>query len=549
MLTSSPSFLITYNKIDIGGKTYQLPVLKNNQLKKLQKKIKQHRQIILQGFRHNSYVSKLLNRREKISYQARFAEVQLLIQDYTKLIDFLQEYQHKYYNLLLILSEHLSKLFNQKYQELNSLEQERIKLEIKHENNRAILTQLKHEKKENLQTTLLLGKTYFLMLEKIKLLSEGIKQLAEHTEQQKENIAAIIKELEVYEEISKYQEKAQNCRQEVAKIAQKALDFPNYLQDFLSPFHKLLDEAIKIDEEFYGMVSEIKDLGEQISTSETYQFNLPVSDKIDDLLLGFMVNSYQKKETINEAILKSLLCDRPDPNLQLSDKLLSLYPSLEKLFNYLYNQFIIQKQLWQTEFTSLSTLNFSSFSPIKNKHLTSYNSSLKIEIDYSQLEKLLAKNQWKEADLKTTYLLLKAIGKQDWNQVYPEDIENFSAEVIQKIDQLWVQYSEGYFGFTVQERIWTQMGGEGDYETAKKFGECLGWRKNGKWLKYEQLIFDLSSTTPWGYLPVNWLIYDQQRSSSSSIEISSITAWRVDSWLIWQMNLFLSRVRNLRTLY
>jgi hypothetical protein len=469
-----------------------------------------------------------------------------LIQDYKKFTSWLQEYQEKYYHLLLILSEHLSQSFIQRYQELQKLEQERINLEIKNQHNLAILTQLNYEKQENLKTTLLLGKTSFLMLERIKLLSKGIQQLAEHTNQQQQTIETIVKELEVYEEISKYQEKAQNFRQEIAQIAQKTLDFPNYLQDIMYPFHNLLDEALKIDVEFYGMFSEIKDLINSIFTAEISEFNLSGSEKLSNLLLDFMTDGYQKKEMFNEATFKSLLCDKPTNNLLLSDELLSLYPTLEKLFNYLSHQFIIQKQLWQAQFGGLIALNLSFSSSQKNNNLNPSVSDLKIKIDYSQLQNLLEKNQWKAADLETTYLLLKVIGKQNWNEVYPEDIQSFSAQAIQTIDQLWIQYSHGYFGFTIQERIWSEIGGQEDYETAKKLGNRLGWRKNGQWLNYEQLIFELSSTTPLGHLPVNWLIYHPKSSALSSPEIASVSAWRVDSWLIWQMNLFLSRVRNLR---
>lgn len=65
------------------------------------------------------------------------------------------------------------------------------------------------------------------------------------------------------------------------------------------------------------------------------------------------------------------------------------------------------------------------------------------------------------------------------NEVYPEDIESFSCQAINIIDQLWIQYSQGYFGFTIQERIWSEIGGKEDYETEKKLGERLGWRKEG----------------------------------------------------------------------
>ncbi|WP_235526500.1 hypothetical protein [Nostoc piscinale] len=49
-----------------------------------------------------------------------------------------------------------------------------------------------------------------------------------------------------------------------------------------------------------------------------------------------------------------------------------------------------------------------------------------------------------------------------------------------------------------------------------------------------------------GHLPVKWLHYDQNTASisaNSSVEPISMGAWRVDSWLVWQMHLFLTRVK------
>ena len=159
---------------------------------------------------------------------------------------------------------------------------------------------------------------------------------------------------------------------------------------------------------------------------------------------------------------------------------------------------------------------------------------------------LLAQHSWKEADIETTKLMLKVMGKKYWNEVYQEDIDNFSGQDLQTIDQLWEQYSYGYFGFSIQQTIWSEMGGQIDYETEKRLGERLGWRKEDKWLDYEALTFKLSPMTPMGHLPAQWLHYDPnfELSAQASTEKLSMGAWRVGSWLVWQMHLFFSRVKS-----
>ncbi|GBF80250.1 GUN4 domain-containing protein [Aphanothece sacrum] len=551
MLNEHKPSLIAYKTLQIYGEKYKLPVLKNTQLKKIQQKIKERRQVIRQGIRCHYYFGKILKKKEKITQQARFSELKLLIQDYILLTNCLETYHNYYYNFLLILSDNLNQFVIQKYQELKMLDYERINLELKNKNNPIILDQLNYEKQENLKATLLLGQTSFLMLEKLKLLGNGIENLREDTKKQKQIIQKVLEKLEVYEEINNYKQKAEKVRQEIANLAQNTLDFNNYLQDFFNPFYTLIDQAIKIDEEFYGIVAEIQELFNNIFDLTINESNLKQSDNFSDLFFEFMINSYQKTTQIKEACLNSKLLNQQVTNFELPDKLTSLEPTIEELSNYLSNQFITKQKLWQTKTEFLTSLDskLTQEQPKSKSEISFSDKTINnIQINYTKLGNLLKEKNWKEADLETSDLLLKVMGKSYWNEVYPEDIKNFSCQAIRTIDQLWVQYSKGYFGFTIQESIWSQIGGQEDYETEKKFGELLGWRKEGNWLQYEQLTFELSSITPIGHLPVNWLTYHQPISSLSSTEISSMGAWRVDSWLLWQMHLFLSRVRSCRTL-
>ncbi len=51
-----------------------------------------------------------------------------------------------------------------------------------------------------------------------------------------------------------------------------------------------------------------------------------------------------------------------------------------------------------------------------------------------------------------------------------EDIQEFPCPDLQTIAQLWVKYSQGRFGFTVQNRIWQNVG-----EEYAKFSDSVGW--------------------------------------------------------------------------
>jgi hypothetical protein len=118
-------------------------------------------------------------------------------------------------------------------------------------------------------------------------------------------------------------------------------------------------------------------------------------------------------------------------------------------------------------------------------------------VDYTKLRDLLAAGKWKEADEETRSVMLKAAGREEERYLNSKSIENFPCTDLRTIDQLWIEYSKGLFGFSVQKRIYESVGK--DYG---KFGDRVGWRKgmfSKEWLPYNQLTFSLNA--PQGHLP------------------------------------------------
>ncbi|MBR8833346.1 MAG: GUN4 domain-containing protein [Stigonema ocellatum SAG 48.90 = DSM 106950] len=551
MLTKQQRRLITYENITIYEQTYQLPVLKNSGVKTVQTKIRERQRLIKEGVRYRHQLGGIIKRKEEISQGEIFEEIQLFIKDYSDIIDFLENYKDSYHHFLLKLTDDLKKLFKEKYLEIKNLEYERRKLETKNHKNQKIIDELTWEKQENFKAVLLLSNAYFLMIEKIKLLGVGIKKLTEDTNNQKKIVQQIVKDLEVYQEIYEYQRKAHKLRQEIAKIAQTAINFENSLQDYFSPFQSLIDEVVKVDEYFYATVGDIKNLGDNLLKSQSNLLSLEETEAISETFLDFMVTSYEKKARLKDAFIESQLLDWQIHNFDLSENSVSLDKSINLISNYISKQLTDQRKvLGIAEVNFVSTASLSSVEETGLIELTNNSITFTKEfpsnqnIDYTQLENILAQHKWKEADIETTKLMLQVMRKNYWNEVYKEDIENFSCKDLQIIDQLWEQYSYGYFGFSVQQSIWSEMGGQVDYETEKRLGDRLGWRKEGNWLDYEQLTFKLSPMIPMGHLPVKWLHYDSTNlSPKSSTEDLSMGAWRVGSWLVWQMHLFFSRTK------
>ncbi|MDB9463747.1 GUN4 domain-containing protein, partial [Dolichospermum circinale] len=123
---------------------------------------------------------------------------------------------------------------------------------------------------------------------------------------------------------------------------------------------------------------------------------------------------------------------------------------------------------------------------------------------FKNLETLLKAGKWRDADLETWNLMLKLTKREQEGWLSLEDVKNFPRQELRKMDQLWVIYSNGKFGFSVQKQIWLELGGkldgEPDWDTFRKLGSRVGWRKNNEWLSYESYTFSTNALR--GHLPV-----------------------------------------------
>jgi predicted NACHT family NTPase len=140
---------------------------------------------------------------------------------------------------------------------------------------------------------------------------------------------------------------------------------------------------------------------------------------------------------------------------------------------------------------------------------------------YQQLEKFLNNGQWREADQETTRLMLQIVGKEADQWLSVQDIQNFPCEDLRAIDKLWVDYSKGKFGFSIQKKVWIECEGiPGDYDwnVYKKFAEEVGWPRNNTWLVYSELNLFLDNSeffrlSKYAQLPCNWGVSLSERGA------------------------------------
>ena len=146
-------------------------------------------------------------------------------------------------------------------------------------------------------------------------------------------------------------------------------------------------------------------------------------------------------------------------------------------------------QITQNElrhFQQLLQLRDEDVEPIHDRLSREDELSSERGMDYTRLRDLLAAHNWKEADQETYKVMIKSVGKKSGEWFTSDELLNFPCQDLRTIDQLWVKYSEGRFGFSVQKEIYLSVGGkaDGEYDSDawEKFVEKVGWNKWQLWI-------------------------------------------------------------------
>lgn len=138
-------------------------------------------------------------------------------------------------------------------------------------------------------------------------------------------------------------------------------------------------------------------------------------------------------------------------------------------------------------------------------------------VDYSELQMLLVKRDYQQADKLTNQKLCELAGEsaiaRKW--VYFTEVEQFPALDLTAIDILWGLYSENKFGWSKQYELWNRLGK--DWE---RLWPQLKWKNEGAWTRYpNEFIWDLSA--PIGHLPLS----NQLRGVRTMNSLLSHPAW------------------------
>ncbi|MGK7880594.1 MAG: GUN4 domain-containing protein [Crocosphaera sp.] len=260
-----------------------------------------------------------------------------------------------------------------------------------------------------------------------------------------------------------------------------------YLQEKLKEYVRLIDESIS-SQEFLKKIEEVSELLVKVDDQyefahKSFQEYLAAAEikgtQQEDLLLQYWQDQWWK------AIIILYVAQLRNPS-----------PFIRRL---------IQFENPQATSLAYECLKETSrqLDPDVKAELETVSSTVQ-NARYQKLEELLKNQQFQDADYETYRLMIETVGKEEGQWFDPQDFDTFPCDDLRTIDQLWVKYSNGKFGFSVQKKIYMdELGGTRDYNKKiwEEFCDRVGWRKGGSYVKSNLLTFELLDTTPDGHLP------------------------------------------------
>ena len=119
-------------------------------------------------------------------------------------------------------------------------------------------------------------------------------------------------------------------------------------------------------------------------------------------------------------------------------------------------------------------------------------------IDHAPLQRHLMEQEFEAADRVTSEILRQLAGADAVRRgyVFYSEVAAMPSVDLESLDRLWLVYSQGRFGFSVQGRLLHACGGQWE-----RLWPRLGWKQDGRWTRYPG-SFTWSLAAPDGHMPL-----------------------------------------------
>ncbi|MFN5857107.1 MAG: GUN4 domain-containing protein [Pseudanabaenaceae cyanobacterium] len=377
----------------------------------------------------------------------------------------------------------------------------------------------------------------------------------------------MVKKLTGQKRAYEVQLKIKKLQADAVELTKIALNFESYMEKFMGSFQTLLGNVASVDQELSGAMKEIQQIAELAMGQQAA--SITMDDQSSQKVLNFLMASNLKKERLLDALEQARVANTEvdfDYRLQNDVSVTSLADYLENIQAYV--QFELKPVLAAKEERQRQELLFKQEQERKERELSELRRQQEIlrqqeqarieeerkhkerearakkelerlealtrlpsakGIDYRELEQLLKTKQWRRADELTARLILKVANREKQGWLDEDSTKNFPWKDLRTINQLWVNYSDGKFGFSVQKKLWLECDGiigVNDHHAFRKFAVKVGWCYPQKIYSDLRTYNDFMNDTRngqnalLGSLPANIWTYNELNSLKRALDLS-----------------------------
>lgn len=294
------------SKVHILDQAHEMPEMATERFCDLQTNIQKRQQLIRSGHRPRTRWLGIIQRPPSVlDFDERLGELELLIQDYDEVIVRLLDDQQRYRRFFERLTASVREGIARRCEEVREMEIERAQLmhAAETDGDKGLLNQLDLTHERLLRAVRVMGQATLLILKRISVCQDSLEHLTKDQNTQKKLLERLIGRLKNHQRLYHLQREVERFEQDVARMAQGALNFEEQLRECFEPLQNMLDQVSSVDQRLHNAVGEIEQIT-RLLTDDRSDFSR-LEDGLDDQdtkMLEFLVSSHLKRDRIKEML-------------------------------------------------------------------------------------------------------------------------------------------------------------------------------------------------------------------------------------------------------
>lgn len=294
-------------RVHILDQSFDLPELATDRFRSLHLQIQRRQARIRAGTKPRPKLLGLIQRAPApLSYAERLEELDRLIRDYDAVIDGLKADKERYRTFFQELARGVQRGIVGRCEQVRGMEEERRTLQeaAQQDHDALLLEQTQLTQERLMHAVRMMGQATLLILKKIDLCQQSLHRLTEDQSAQRDVIQRLVVRLHNHRRMQQLQQEVEQFEQDVARMAQTALNFEAHLREYFGPLQELLDQVSRVDSQLHGAVIEIESIARSLSQDQQGEGLHEALQDSDAKLLNFLVSSQLKRDNLVDLLNK-----------------------------------------------------------------------------------------------------------------------------------------------------------------------------------------------------------------------------------------------------